>query len=455
VGDPLPASFSRGDKKVLEWTLPDAGEIDSPLEAARLLTKYGFYFSIFIFIYAVLFPFRFDLSLNHLSQALKDVIFIPYWDHKVGVRIVPDDLANILLTMPIGFTGFLHFQFRSRPVFRWLALGLGMGLAAEFSQLAILSRASTVADVIGNSLGVFFGAAISSVVGKRAMSFFTGTAPERRNIYLWMTIWCLVAMLGPFEFGPDSLAHFRSGLLTFGNQASNSESLYGEEWLRLAGFVLIGALAVRLAVPGRRKRTVRRPVAAASLVMLLPVILHYARLLAESRPPSMADLALNIFGILAGAFVSLFIPPRFHALSGFVLFTIALIVAGLSPFAFSGWKQIHFQWIPFYEFCMNRTPSSLYEVILSLVGFGILGGFLRLTFPRWRWWHLVVYAFVFSTAIEFAQMFSPVRTSGTGNILLAGIGAWAGASVCAAVQSARLNDKVFLNRAEEFSNYVM
>jgi len=186
------------------------------------------------------------------------------------------------------------------------------------------------------------------------------------------------------------------------------------------------------------------------------VIMHGARLLTGSRPPSINELALNIFGALAGAFASLFIPAVLQALSGFALFTLALIVAGLSPYSFSGWDKITpFQRIPFYEFCTKQTPSSLYEPVLSLVSFAVLGGFLRLSFSRWLQWHIALYSVGFAAAIEFIQTFLPARTAGTGDILLAGMGSWIGAYVCAAVQSARLNDRLFLNRTQEFSKYVM
>jgi glycopeptide antibiotics resistance protein len=455
IGDqanPNPLGERQEEAPVL--TPPEIRNCESPTNAIELLCRYGFYFSVSAYLYAVLFPFRFDFSWNHLSTALSGVILIPFWDPQRSFRIVPDDLANILLTIPLGFSGFLYCRNKSCRILRWWILGLCFGLAAEILQLGILTRATVLSDAINNSLGAVLGAAIASVIGRRTLEFFTGTAAERRNVYLWMMIWCIVAMLGPYEIGPDYAPHFHS-MLTF-REPGSAESLYGEEWLQMAGFALIGALAIRLAVPGRRKRTARQPAAAAALVLVFPVIMHGARILTGARPPSINELALNIFGALAGAFASLFIPPALQALSGFALFTLALIVAGLSPYAFSPWaKTSPFQWIPFYEFCAFRTPASLYEPVLSLVSFAILGGFLRLSFPRWRQWHVVLYSIGFAAAIEFIQTFLKVRTAGTGDIILAGAGAWAGAYVCAAVQSARLNERLFLNRTQEFSNYIM
>jgi glycopeptide antibiotics resistance protein len=457
IGDQAnPNPFEEREERTPDLSPPEIRNCESPTNAIRLLSRYGFYFSLFAYLYAVLFPFRFDFSWHHLSTAWSGVVFVPFWDLRQGFRIVPDDIANILLTMPLGFAGFLYFRGKAHGVFRWWVLGLCFGLAAEVVQLAIPTRATVLSDAINNSLGAVLGAAIASGVGRRALEFFTGTAAERRNIYLWMMVWCIVAMLGPYEVGPDYVSHFHSPLLMFRNEPGSAESLYGDEWLQMAAYALVGALAIRLAVPGRRKRTARQPASAAVLVLVFPVIMHVARFLTGTHPPSINELALNLFGALAGAFASLFIPPALQALSGFALFTLALIAAGLSPFAFSPLsKASSFQWIPFYEFCTTRTPSLLYEPVLSLVSCAILGGFLRLSFPRWRQWHVVLYSVGFAAVIECIQIFLPARTAGTGDIILAGTGAWAGAYICAAVQSARLNDRLFLNRTQEFSNYVM
>jgi VanZ family protein len=372
------------------------------------------------------------------------------------MRFALDDLANILLTMPLGFAGFLHFRNKSWAIFPWPLVGLALGLAAEFFQLMIPTRHSFLSDAINNGLGALFGAVIASLIGRRALEFFTGTASERRNIYLWMLVWALMAMLGPYDLGSDYISNFTAGLRTMGDESWNLASLYGQEWLRMAGFALIGALAIRLAVPGRRRRTVLQPISAAALILFFPVALHGLRLLTESHPPSINDLGLEIFGALAGAFASLLVPPILQAFSGFILFTVALIAAGLSPYVFSSWgKDISFQWIPFYDLCINGEPFSLYEPVLIAVSFAILGGFLRMSCPRIRQWHIAAYAMAFSAVIEFVQTFVPARTAGTGDIIVAGIGAWAGGYICAAVQSARLNDRFFLGKTSEYSEYVM
>jgi VanZ family protein len=414
-------------------------------EAARLLAKYGFYFSIAIFVYTDLFPFRIDISRHQLSTAWSQSIWIPYWYPQTGVRILADDIANILLMMPLGFFGFLHCARRNRKlaVYRWCALGLALGASAECIQLAIPTRATMITDILNNGLGSLLGAAAASAAGHRMLLFFTGVARERRNIYLWLLICALVPMVGPINLGSDTLTFFGSGILTLQTDSRESETLMGAKWLNLAGFALIGAFAARLAVPGRRKLTAWQPLAAVALVLLLPMLLQCARLLVGSYSPSLDDLTLDIVGTLLGFFAGLLAPSILRARNGFLLFNAALIAAGLNPYLFSSHppNRMLFQWIPFYEFCRDRTPISFYEATVSLFSFAILGGFLQLSFPRCRSWQAAVYAFIFSGAIEFIKTFLPNRTPGITGILMAVLGAWIGAYICAAVESERWKER--------------
>jgi glycopeptide antibiotics resistance protein len=137
-----------------------------------------------------------------------------------------------------------------------------------------------------------------------------------------------------------------------------------------------------------------------------------------------------------------------QAFSGFILFKAALVVSGLSPFAFSGLRNgSGFQWIPFYEFCSSRTPAALYETVLCFFSFAILGGLLQLSFPQFRRRYVALYALVFAGAIEFAQMFLTTHKAGITDIMMSALGAWTGAHICAAVESARLNQRLFIGKA--------
>jgi len=418
--------------------------------AVSLLSKYGFCFSIAILLYTVLFPFQFDFSWRYLSGSWSQAGFVPFSNPQTGMQITLDDLANILLTAPLAFFGVLMGTGRKKywMACKWFFLGLAVGFAAEFTQLAIPTRSSGITDVLNNGLGAALGAFAACTIGQRALEFFTGTALERRNIYLWLVIWTMVAMLGPFNISQEYDALSGSDARMHRNDFSGSEIITDKQWLQMACFALIGAMAVRLAVPGRRRHTWRQPLSAAALVLLLPVILHLLRILVESRPPYLDDLALDIFGALAGAFISLLIPSSLRAFCGLIMFTFALLAAELNPYNFLSWQRTaHFQWIPFYELCRIRTPFAFYETTLGLFIFAIFGGLLQLSFSRLRRWHVVLCALVLSSALEYAQTFLPGQTAGTTDIIMACLGAWIGAYISSSVESARSDAQWVVDKA--------
>lgn len=438
-----PNGISNEEASGVAQSVPIVTEDSRPLpEAVHLLSRYGFYFSIAAYLYAILFPFHFDLSAQHLMDAWSHSVFTPFWDSRRGLHLSGDDIANTLFAIPFGFFGFLYCtpENHKRFPFQWCLWGMLLGLVAECAQLAIPTRASVMTDVINNGLGAFLGAALAFIKGRAILEFFTGAATERRNIYLWLLIWSLVAMVGPYDVSQDFFLDVGTGPPSPVVHRPEAGAMSQGQWLQMAGFALIGALALRLAVPGRRKRSLGQPLSALALVVIFPAILHFARLLIESRTPVLDDMALDIFAALAGAFASLFISPALQAFSGFVLFKAALVVSGLSPFVFSGWRYgSGFQWIPFYEFCSSRTPAALYETVLCFVSFAILGGLLQLSFPHFPRRHIALYALVFAGAIEFIQTFQPVHAAGITDIILASLGAWTGAHICSAIESARLS----------------
>lgn len=73
------------------------------------LCRYGFYISILLFVYGTLFPFHFDFTTQSLTNAWSHARTIPFWDAERGrIHSLPDMLANLLLTFPLGFFGFLR-----------------------------------------------------------------------------------------------------------------------------------------------------------------------------------------------------------------------------------------------------------------------------------------------------------------------------------------------------------
>jgi glycopeptide antibiotics resistance protein len=432
------AASWRAPKPMLK---PSAGR-ESAKEGSRLIAAYGFYFSVAFFCYGALFPFTLDLSAGHLSSSWAHASLVPFWDTP-GRRLhgLSDITANFLFTLPLGFFGFLHCagKNRSATAWKWGGIGMLLGLGAEILQLAIPSRSSGATDILINGTGAFLGAVIARGFGGRVLAFLTGSTAERRNIYLWLLILSMIAIVGPFDVGPDYLSRFQTGLAAVISRSAFSFPS-GEEWIQIAGFTMIGAFASRLAVPRRRKRSLRVLMSAPALVVVFPVVLGCGRLMVESLPPSGSDFVLELLGSAAGFGIAILAPAVVRASSGFLLWNLALITAGLSPRPFDG--SAGFQWIPFFEYITSRTPVALYQMIFTLSSFAVAGGLLQLAWARCRRIHVILYAAALASAVECAQILLPAHSANITNILLAGLGAWVGSVICAAVACSRRNGLV-------------
>jgi len=66
--------------------------------------------SVLLIVYGTLFPFHFDLSHHGLSRAWAGAGVAPFGDVWRGrIHSLPNMVANALLTVPMGFFGFLWF----------------------------------------------------------------------------------------------------------------------------------------------------------------------------------------------------------------------------------------------------------------------------------------------------------------------------------------------------------
>ena len=411
----------------------------APEDSSGLLIRYGFYVSILLFFYGTLFPFQFDFSPQHLAQAWSSTGFVPFWDFVRGrVHSLPDSIANILLTVPLGFFGFLHRSTggRASRLWKWCALGLTFGFAAESLQLAIPLRNSDVADAVNNGLGALAGAAIAHVAGNRLLALLTGAAFGRESAYLSILItMAALLLLGPFDFSLD-VPHFMHDLRSLQHDPWEIGLPVGDGWIQSAVFVLIGALSARMSSTRRSIDYWSWLKTACAVTVLLPVTLEVAQFLVESHAPSARDLALSTLGAVAGFLAGLAAPAIARPVAGLVLISLALIASGMSPFQFvSCAERLPFEWVPLVEYYQQTTSSAMYDAIAGLVGYGLIAGLLQLSWPRCRLWFCVAYAVALSSGIEFAQMFLPLRSAGVTDILIAGIGAWAGALIVRTVES--------------------
>jgi VanZ family protein len=416
-----------------------------PTNSSQTIFRYGFYFSLLFFFYGTLFPFDFDFSTREIARAGRHASLLPYWDSDRGrIPSVPDSVANILLTLPLGFLGFLHRSEKGRVsrVWNWGALGLVLGLTAEILQLAVPSRSSTVTDALNNCVGALAGAALARAIGSRLKRFLAGTALDREHTYLWLAAGgLLVFMFTPFDFSLDVsqiISDFR--LLRWnpwelGKPVSNG-------WLQMAGFMLVAALAARIATTGRLMHMTRARAAFAVLV-LLPAGLEFCQLVVASHAPSLRDLAMGMTGTAAGWMAGSYLPALARPFPGFILVSLAIVLTGLSPYRFVDWQAASsFQWIPFLEYYGKTNATALSDAMTGFVEFGLVAGLMRLSCPECPRWLATGCATALAAGIEIAQLFIPSRWANITDILIAGLGAWAGSIVCAEIEFTRKSSEL-------------
>jgi glycopeptide antibiotics resistance protein len=373
------------------------------------LCRYGFYISILLFFYGNLFPFHFDLSPKALNHDWVNARLVPYWDvHRGRIHSLPDMVSNALLTIPLGFFGALWFgRNRIRPqVARWLAIGLFLGLISETIQLAIPYRTSDITDVFNNGFGALAGAAAAALFGRRILDFVSGSLMEKRLTYFWILA-AIVAtgMLLPLDFSLD-VSHFRSCVKSLMVNPWEAGVPIQNEWIPMAEFAMLGALAGAI----RRKRLI-------AFALLLPIMLEAAQFLVDSHAPSLRDLTMSFAGVTLGMASAWIAPTLVRPATGFVLMNVALVAQGLSPYQFAG--QSRFGWIPLAEYYYRTTGAALYDAMAGLLSYALLAAL----WPRKT---TILWAVALAGAIEAVQVFVPTRVAGVTDILIAGIGAWAG-----------------------------
>lgn len=405
-----------------------------PTSPARILCRYGFFFSLVFFFYGTLYPFQFDFSPRELSWGWSHAGWQPYWDVARGrIPSVPDAVANILLTFPIGFCGYLHYAGQRRRLWQWLIFGLALGATAELLQLAVPSRSSSITDALNNGIGAFAGAAVASMIGASLFEFLEGNAWDVPLRHWGLLAAALVAiMLSPFDFGID-VSRILWNLRSLRHNPWHWGVPVGDGWIQAAAFALVGAMSGKLAKGGRLFR-LSIPMAALAAILLLPLALELAQLLCGLHSFSLRSMTVEVSASLAGFALGMTGSPLARPGAGLILVSMSLVAAGLSPGHFVSWEaRSGFGWIPFVAYYHQTTPAALYDAIMGLTCYGLTGGLLQISCGRCPRSLAVVYAIALATGIEICQCMIPTRFADITDILIAGMGAWIGALLCSSL----------------------
>ncbi len=373
------------------------------------LFRYAFVLSVLVFFYGTLFPFDFDFSALSLSEVWSEMGRIPYWDATRGrIHSLPDMLANALLTFPMGFFGFMWLLAKGKrpPIALWFALAFASGLLIEILQLGLRFRTSDITDPFNNGLGAFFGACAAALFGRQIFHLISEAFKEKKEAFFWILAGVIaVEMLLPLVFTLD-VSHIRSSIKQLWFNPWESGVPIENEWILMVEFAILGALTGAKAHPRL-----------AAMAIFLPFALEGAQIIVVFHVPSLRDLAMNAAGVFAGIAAARYKPALIRPVAGFLLMSLALIAQGLSPYGFSA--PSHFEWIPLVEYYNRTTGAALYDAMAGLLRYGLMTALL----PRRK---TVLWAVLLAAGIELAQVFTPGRFAGISDILIAGIGAWAG-----------------------------
>jgi glycopeptide antibiotics resistance protein len=388
-------------------------------DPVHALCRYGFYLAALLLLYGTLFPFQFDVYSRSLALAFDSIRFVPYWDIERGrIHSLPDIVSNILLTVPLGFFGFLSFagKHKAQSCARWLAWGFLLGLLAEVIQIGIPSRVADSTDAINNGLGSFLGAWAASIFGPIILNLFSGSLYDTKQTnFIIMLAVIGATMLIPLDFGMD-VSQLKSSLKQLLQNPWELGTPLGDEWIQLVEFAMIGALAGSI---GRRRLMV--------FAILLPIVLEPIQILVEFHSPSCRDMLMGLMGVGAGLLAAHY-PALVRPIAGFILINIALIAQGLSPYQFVGWNEhSHFNWVPLVEYYYQTTGAALYDAMSGLLSYALL-------VALWPTRAAVLWAILLAGSLEAAQVIIPARFAGTTDILVALCGACAAYALSKAIR---------------------
>ena len=373
------------------------------------LSRYAFYLSVLLVLYGTLFPFQFDFSPRALDNAWASAGFIPFWDAGRGrIHSLPDIVSNVILTLPLGFFGYLWFgrKTRKQGIVRWFFAGFFLGLFSEIVQLGVASRLSNITDALSNGTGAFAGACAAAVFGRYLLDLLSGSLMDRRRTGFFILAGIiLIGMLLPFDFTMDVSGMWSSVKALWLNPWESGTPI-SYEWIAMAEFAILGALA------GSIKKT-----RIIGLGLAMPFIFEGMQILVESHALSLRDLTMNVAGVAAGVAAARFAPALVRPATGCLLMSLALMAQGLSPYHFGG--QGRFEWIPLVEYYVRTTGGALYDAMSGLLSYGLL-------VALWPRRIVIVWAVCLAAGIEAAQVWIPTRSAGMTDILIAAIGACAG-----------------------------
>ncbi len=397
-------------------------------------------------------PFHFNpLPLQEAVARFQTVLAGPV---RIGSR--SDWAANILLMIPPAFC-LLGALGADRPGAGWLGdavlalpLCVGVSVTAEFGQLFLPGRVSSINDIVAQAVGAVVGALLWGLGGQRATGwgrqFWQGqgpAGPESRLLPAYVVLLIALQLL-PLDLtlSPAEVYHkFKDGrvnLVPFLPPEGDLFAWVQKNILNAVNFAIFGALLAGLPGPGRGDRRQGRVLGCGVLFVGL---INGLKLLVASRNFDLTDVVVEGTAVVVGWGMRLSVSegatPGFTgpALRG------GLLAAWVALLAFVTWQPFDFDVglagprlkalsvLPFAD--MRRGPELL--ALQNVAEKGMLYLMLGVLLTGWGpgprrlgWLAALGVGFFVALALEAGQLFLVSRTASLSDVYVETAGAVAG-----------------------------
>ncbi|TFH30621.1 MAG: VanZ family protein [Deltaproteobacteria bacterium] len=391
-------------------------------------------------LYATLWPFDFHF-VQGLAAARK-ISWIPFFD-PTGGPDRKDAAMNLLVFLPFGALSFLYNSTSAKrrlPVLIATVLGGSVSLFVEVAQIWLPSRTTSVSDLLMNATGALLGALIARSVQRTVQS-----DPEILRRFLRRTPMAIATIAYALALLASTMGTFDlllvKGVLRTRAGAFFESPLLGDHfdrdttaWMILSfGFLSYLAADWFTGSSRTRGRPFRHAVAFATCSFYV-VALEVLQILFRSRYPLRSHALFGILGVVYGTAWHVIIRPSIVFQLFLLHYLVLLFLAFPSPFN-SSTVGFHFDLrglIPFYFYLQNISLPMFYlackPFVLHLpLGLMIQRWFAGPSLPFFG--KEVLVSVCLQSIIEIGKGFLASSSPDPWNVLLAALGAYAGAGI--------------------------
>ncbi len=432
----------------------------------RLLTILGMLYGVML-VYASLMPFDFVLG-EHIGHQIHR--FWSYWPFNHTARISGSDVvSNLALYVPLGWLITVRCRLGGVRVYLSLMIAVlicsTVSACVELAQITTLSRTSSAADWLLNTISGCSGATAGAICGK---GLWVGGIQWLRRC--WNTRPVDIATLALMGLlSADALAPYIPTILLKQVWHSLKRShfdivgglaLHPWHWWVVTRVLVYAVLTMLLAAWGGQKPDLKRWIRAAAVAACFALSLELAKPMIVSRTINMANVLTSWSGCFVAVSVGAFFASRVATHR-----KLGLAIAALLTYLFYlWWIPFNFVWdpelfrkevpspvelLPFYHYAMGAKLNHVRLFVQSVFLQGILVYLLRL---RFGWFEgagtrialAAIFAGALGLLLEGGQIFLPSRTPSVTDIYCFALGGVLGAWIRRPTHALSANSEFFL-----------